>query len=56
MIDNVSKSLQNINMDIKKASELFNNSLYNLENLRNQVNEITSEAIMIAEKWGVNVS
>jgi len=55
MVDIVSKSLQNIYMDIKKASELLNNSLYNLDNLRNWVNEIKSEA-RIAEKWGVNAS
>lgn len=50
IIDIVSKSLQNINIDIKKESKQLNNSLCNLENLRNQFNEIKSEAITIAEK------
>jgi K+/H+ antiporter YhaU regulatory subunit KhtT len=34
-IDNVSKNLQNININIEKESELLDNSLCNLENLRN---------------------
>ncbi|XP_050066091.1 zinc finger MYM-type protein 1-like [Aphis gossypii] len=41
---------------IEKASELLSNSLSNLENLRNQFDEIKSEAITIAEKWGINTS
>jgi hypothetical protein len=56
IIDIVSKCLQNINIDIEKASELLSNSLCNLENLRNQFNEIKSEAITIAEKWVINTS
>jgi len=56
IIDIVSKCLQNINIDIEKASELLSNSLCNLENLRNQFDEIKSEAITIAEKWGINTS
>jgi len=42
IIDIVSKSLKNINIDIEKASKLLNNSLCNLENVRNQFNEIKS--------------
>ena len=53
IIDVVSKRLQNINIDIEKPSELLNKTLRNLENLRNQFDEIKLKAITIAEKWDI---